>query len=145
MADMAHFSSGPPVPAPASAPAPGAVQMGFPMGREAEESLNMSTAGLSAEEFVFRSLPGNDSVDHGIFLPAPAKVSFDVLVPKDAELVFDASLLKPAVPAVLKSDGAKLFVEVERGSRLETVAEIALKPNAEQPVRVDLRLRWEAG
>jgi arylsulfatase A-like enzyme len=123
---------------PASEPPPAMVQMGFPMARLAEEALNMNTASLSSEDFVFRSLPLSDSVAHGIFLPAPASLSFDLRVPEGGELVLDAYLLRPAVPAVLKSDGAKLFIEVETRWSRKRVAEISLEVSRDKPVRVDL-------
>lgn len=123
----------------ANADAPKLVALGFPAAKAAEDALNFETAELPESEFVFRSLPLTDSVDYGLFLPAPATVSFDVVVPREGLLSFSAHLVKPVVPAVLKSDGARLHIEVERrGEGTVQVAEFGLEPGSSQPCEVSL-------
>jgi arylsulfatase A-like enzyme len=123
---------------PVDAPPPELVHLGFPMAKKAEDALNFGTAEMTKEAFVFRSLPLVDTVEQGLFLPAPGSLSFKVLVPRDGQLRFTAHLVRPAVPAVLKSDGARLLVEVEHEGVSHAVGDYSLEPGNKDALSVPL-------
>ena len=100
--------------------------------RLAEDRLSFRDAGLSAEDFVFRTATRGAETVQGVYLPAPAEIQWSVAAPAGASLELTAELLPTAIQDGLASDGASLEVSWD-GRVLDT---IAIKPGAAVPVSV---------
>ncbi|MCP4223559.1 MAG: hypothetical protein GY773_09480, partial [Actinomycetia bacterium] len=76
------------LPAGTSPPEAAELQSEFPTATKRENSLNLTTSGLTPEEFILRSLPIDRTTHHGVFLPAPGQATWTVPVPNDGVLAF---------------------------------------------------------
>ena len=123
----------------AGPPEAGEYAMAFPAAVDREAELNFNRAGLSAADFVVRTLQVGDASRHGLFLPAPARFSTALAVPDAAILELEAMVVPPEAADPLRvSDGALLKVIVETDGDAELVETVPLDPGAALPVRVDL-------
>ena len=62
-------------------PGPGEYQMRYPKAIAREKSLNRSMSDMSDDKtFIFRSLQVGDTSRHGLLLPAPSRITFDIEV-----------------------------------------------------------------
>lgn len=110
------------------APAPLAedFELVYPRATQAEARLNLAESGLEARDFAVGTVqPGADR-HRGVLLPAPASASWELELPPQAQLSFDAHILPPPVRDGAKSDGATLRVELVQGERVWSVAQVAL-------------------
>ncbi|MDG1484497.1 MAG: sulfatase [Myxococcota bacterium] len=116
-------------------PEPGEYTMRYSTSVDREASLNRSTSSLSEIDFLQRSLQVDDTTRHGLFLPAPAAVAFQVSVPEDGVFDLLPTLIPPEAsdPAVT-SDGAVLTVAINGAP----VADFTLQVGSAQPERIDL-------
>ena len=90
-----------------------------------EKSLNRSMADVSQADFVFRSVQVGDTNRHGLYLPAPSEIRFQVDVPTDGVLRFDSAIVPPeSAQSGIESDGAELTVDVQEGDTRTTLATI---------------------
>jgi arylsulfatase A-like enzyme len=117
------------------APEPGEYSMRYSTSTEREASLNRSMSDLSESAFLQRSLQVDDTTRHGLFLPAPAAVTFEVAVPEGGVFDLLPALIPPEAgdPSEV-SDGAVLRVSINDTS----VADLALTVGPARPARVDL-------
>jgi arylsulfatase A-like enzyme len=93
-------------------PSPGEYVLRYPRAVERERSLNRSMADVPDDRsFTFRSVQIADTSRHGLLLPAPSAITFQVEVPAGAELRLDARIIPPeAAMGAVSSDGAQLTV-----------------------------------
>jgi hypothetical protein len=92
-----------------------------------------------AEDFIFRSLQVADQTRHGIYLPAPAQVSFKLVPPKEAVLGAQLTMLPPeAADPARPSDGASLRIQVITKEGEDTVLEMAAEKGRYRKIRIDL-------
>ncbi len=95
-------------------PASGEYVLRYDKAIERERKLNRSMGTFTDDaSFVFRSLQVADTSRQGLLLPAPSHITFELTVPQDAVLRFDARILPPeaAIPGE-RSDGAEVVVSV---------------------------------
>ncbi len=122
-------------PIAAGPPAPGEYALRYKEAVVREASLNADRSNLSAHDFVVRSLQLDDTTRHGLFLPAPASISFSVTVPPAGVLDLTPMLLPPeAADPVQTSSGARLLVRVAE----QVVDSFALTTGDHPRERVDL-------
>jgi hypothetical protein len=132
-----------------SAKEPTGLTFSYPTALEEEKALNRDSSELSDTDFALRTLPVSNGNRTGLFLPAPAEVSFAVEVPHKAILRTKARLLRPALNVGSSSDGATVMVLVNgREHKRMTVQnardlEVDLGGYAGQTI--DLTLRTEPG
>ena len=96
------------------APEPGEYVLRYPKAQERERELNREMASAADDRsFTFRSVQVDDTCRHGLFLPAPSNISFQVPVPDNGLLSFDARIIPPEVALEdQQSDGAEVVVIV---------------------------------
>ena len=119
-------------------PADGEYVLRYARAVERERGLNRSMAGLPDQKsFAFRSLQVGDTSRQGLLLPAPSHIAFELTVPEQAVLRFEARILpsEAALPGA-GSDGAEVVVSVGE----EEVARVRVSER-ERTYRVDLS-RW---
>ncbi|MCP4805967.1 MAG: sulfatase [Proteobacteria bacterium] len=96
----------------AEAPAPTGWSLSYDRALQKDRRLHRNSAGLSDWDFVTTPIqPERDSL-RGLLLPAPARITYRVTVPKDGRLVYDAELLRPVFQDGT-SDGADVVVSVD--------------------------------
>ena len=105
----------------------------WPRAIDEERANSRHTFEGSDEDFVFRSQALTETVEYGLYLPAPAEVRFAVDIEERSVLTTTARLLTPAWGEGT-SDGAELVVEAG-GVEL---ARYALTPGESKDLRVDL-------
>jgi len=97
-----------------SAPKAGDFRFTYPKANEREARLNFATSGLEDPEDFVRAQVHNDwETRSGLLLPAPASVSWNVTVPKDARFQFVPGLVEPEVLDGPPSDGVTLVIDVD--------------------------------
>ena len=122
------------------APDPGEYTMRYSASTRREKSLNFDTARednepLTKQEFVQRSVQVGDTTRHGLFLPAPAEISFAVTVPEGAVFDLLPTIIPPeAADPAYASDGAVLDVSIDGAS----VQRLELSEGPAEPLRLDL-------
>ena len=134
--DRHHLYVGLPPGAPP--PDPAAYSLVFPRATAYEDRLNLATSGLDPASFVIRTAVVGQTSHRGLLLPAPATVTFDVVVPAEGVLTFDASMLPPAIHEGLVSDGAEVRISVRSGDDQTEVGRVSVGPDGSTPVRIDL-------
>ena len=130
-------------------------QITFPTAAERENALNLSSSGLSVEDFTLRSLNIDRTTHAGVFLPAPGSATWTVPVPANGVLTFKANVLPPVIVSEVTSDGATVVVEVLGDGEPTEVHRADLDVDAWSPQRlslspwagqtVELRIRTETG
>ncbi len=137
-------------------PSDGDYQLSYPAATSREDALNRATSDAPDDEsFALRSMQLGDSTRTGVYLPAPSVAAWDVKIPTDGVLTFDATILPPETRVQQRSDGATVLVELDLAGAITVVSEIPLRRNDLEEVRVDLsawagqharlRLRTEPG
>lgn len=101
-----------------SRPANGLYTMRYPKATEREESLRFR--GGNPVEWAFRSAQLDEVTRHGILLPAPASVEWNVDALAGAHLRMELAVLPPEIEESIASDGADLTVRVN-GTDVQTV------------------------
>jgi arylsulfatase A-like enzyme len=120
------------------APPPGDVWVALPKATREEVRRHSDTATLSQKNFVFRTSDLKEVRAKGLFLPAPASISFKITVPADAVFETTAHLLPPAISSGQLSDGAVLNVSLSSGATTVDLAEVVLGTDQSEAVRLDL-------
>lgn len=118
-------------------PAEGDVTVVYGPAEAREKALYPSSGGTVGAEFALRSAQVDDRSRHGVLLPAPSKVAWDVTIPAGAVLELSAGILPEEVLGSAASDGAELEVDVGD----ERVAGWRVDPSGFVPHRVDLA-KW---
>ena len=96
-----------------SGPKAGQFQMTYPLANQREVEMNFALSGVeSKEDFVRASVHHDWDTRTGLLLPAPAKASYKVTVPKAGRLLMNPGLVPPEVLDGEASDGASLVVRV---------------------------------
>ena len=119
----------------------------YPKAIVRERDLNRELADIPDDKaFTFRSLQVDDTSRRGLFLPAPSEIGFQITIPHDGVLRFDARIVPPeaAIPGE-QSDGAVLTISVD-GEEIarrdidadEQTHRIALKEWGDQTVTLSL-------
>ncbi len=120
-------------------PEPNEYRLRYPRAIEREKSFNRDTSKAPSDKsFVFRSVQVGDTNRHGLFLPAPSEISFDVVVPENSILRFDARIIPPeaAVPGQA-SDGASVLVSIDSGGGEIVIKRIPVTESL-STIRLDL-------
>ena len=91
---------------------PGAVRMVWPQAWAHDRALSKATDDRSDLDFALRTMPVRAVHEHGVYLPAPGRITFRVEVPRDGHLWTRIRLLDPAVGASA-SDGAEVRLRVQ--------------------------------
>lgn len=112
----------------------------YPDAVRREQRLNRSTAGLDDATFALQRAQVGPYSYAGVFMPAPAVVSWELTVPPAAELLFRPGLVESEV-ADGRSDGARLTWEVVEGGASTRVWTAPLIDPPEEMVRVNLE-KW---
>lgn len=94
-------------------PRPDEYHLRYEASARRERSLQRAQAELDDLSFAFRSLQVGDTTRHGVFLPAPARITWRVEVPEEAVLELWPGLMPPEVQDDRASDGALLRVLVD--------------------------------
>ncbi len=124
--------------ASAPAPEPDAYRLRYPFSLAREERLNLTSSGLSKEDFVRATVQVGVESRAGLLLPAPGVAAWEVSVPPAAELHFVPVLVRPEVADGPPSDGVDLRVEVERDGAVTALWEQRVSAETGEPVRVNL-------
>ncbi len=129
--------------------------LAYPRASEREDGLNLDQSGLEERDFALRSLQLDDSTRTGVYLPAPGLAAWEVVIPPDAVLALDATILPPEARVGVVSDGATLVVDLDQSGTITEVDRIPLQTDGWSPIQVDLgawagqrahlRLRTEPG
>lgn len=119
-------------------PADGDYQFAYPTATAREDALNRATSELDDKAFALRSLQLGDSTRTGVYLPAPATAAWEVVIPTDGVLTFDATLLPAETRVKTRSDGARVIVELDLAGTIIQVSETILRVDDLESVRVDL-------
>jgi len=90
----------------------------YAVAHESEARMALQSADTTPAGFALRQMRSAGAERFGVFLPAPATASFEVTVPRDAELSFWAGLLPAPLKTGLTSDGATLHVELLRDGQV---------------------------
>lgn len=123
-------------------PAPRTLMVRYAPAAERERALNRRWAGVaSVDAFAIRSAWKEGTSRFGIFLPSPARATWRVHIPAQAELVADAGLLDPETQDLPPSDGASLRVTVREASADVTALETELRAGDFHEVKADMS-RW---
>ena len=97
---------------PETDPEPAGLSLTYERATAKDRRLHRASAGLDDWDFVTRPInPARESL-RGLYLPAPAAITFRVLVPEEARFGFDAELMKPVFRDG-ESDGAAVVVSVD--------------------------------
>ncbi len=123
---------------PESEGLPEKVWVRVPGATKAERSMNMDTAERSAQDFAFRTMDRREYRSHGLFLPAPGRVQWQLEVPRNGRLDLDAELLTPPVRTQRVSDGAVVVVTVDAGAGPIEVLREALAPGKRRSLSASL-------
>lgn len=110
----------------------------YPDGALREDRLNYGTSRLTAQEFAVRTVLVDGESRFGLYLPAPARAARRVRVPVGGVLVFEATVLPPVIEAGVRSDGARVRVEVEDRAGRHEVGALEVVEGAWAPFRADL-------
>jgi arylsulfatase A-like enzyme len=95
------------------APAPGEFVFKYPRATGRETKLNYDTSGYSdPRDFVRTTMQAGAASRSGLLLPAPGSISWEVVVPPNGELRFQAALIDPEFRDGPPSDGATVKVEL---------------------------------
>jgi len=103
-----------------------------------EGALNFKASGLEKEAFAFRSESVARKTSMGVFLPAPAEVSWELILPRNAALTFDSSMLPAPIRGARGSDGALVEVEVVLDSEPVSIGRYRLSEERPFDARFDL-------
>ncbi|MCK6515477.1 sulfatase [Myxococcota bacterium] len=127
------------LPGDRGAPEDGELSLVYPKASERERLLNLKESGLSQADFVARSVQLGPDTRTGLFLPAPARAEWDVVMPPSATLQLDAVVLPPELAERARSDGAELIVSVTvEGGATEEALRMPVAVGRWEPVRLDL-------
>ncbi|MDP2308142.1 MAG: sulfatase [Pseudomonadota bacterium] len=123
----------------APAPAPGEFFLTYPAARDREDALwrarDEAPAGLEGDTaFVVRSAQVDDVTRRGLYLPVPSTAGWDIAIPADGILRFEAGILPPEMADGTTSDGADVEVRVDG----ELVATVRARVREFTDVRVPL-------
>ncbi len=129
-------------------PTKGALHLVYPGATEREAHLNWrgsptSVAGGTQQDFVWTTVQDGWDARRGLLLPAPGTIAWTLDVPAAGELRFNAGLVEPEISeGAVRSNGARLVVEVDAAGVTHAVHSQDLSPGAWTPQRVDLS-PWE--
>ena len=138
-------------------PPDGRFRLVAPFAAAADQALDPVSAQAPDASFAMQSIEWNRWTRTGLYLPAPARVDFDLRPAAGAVLAFEANLLTPAIDAPPPSDGAVVVAEVDDGKvrvelgRVELEAgrpkavSWSLKAFADREIRVRLSTEGGAG
>lgn len=123
-------------------PEPGAFHFRYPMAHRREARLNLATSGLPTTDYVRATVQvgdNNETSRRGLLLPAPSQVAWDLALPQDAVLSFDAGLVEPEWLDGPPSDGATILVRwlPDEGDPVELHRQRVEGPTLQQ-VQIDL-------
>jgi hypothetical protein len=97
-------------------------------GKELQRSL--ATSGLEPKDFLVRAERLKKVRRAGLFLPAPAEVTFSgVPIAPGAQLVVGMGLMLPTADTSAPSDGATARIDIGEGGKWTTLSETPLKPS----------------
>jgi hypothetical protein len=108
---------------------------------ERERSLNQAFADLSPSEFLARSAQVGPITRRGLFLPAPARATWNLTLPQSAHFEFTPQILPPeAADPKRHSDGAELQVTLQdpAGTTLFQWKQRIAPEGTPTPARLDL-------
>lgn len=123
--------------APGSSPA--GYRIRYPEATQRLRRFNFADDGRTEEEFVFRTERIKSARHFGVYLPAPAQITWTVTVPRDGRLVADAALMRSPIKAEQVSDGVTVLVEVEDASGAQVVATLPVGAGQWKDLEADLR------
>jgi arylsulfatase A-like enzyme len=123
----------------ATAPADGAYGMRWEEAKARETRMHQGPSGLQAAAFVATTGQVDQDSRQGLLAPAPATLTWDLIVPPAADLRFDAALLPPEFADLPASDGAEVAVTLTTDDGAATTLWTdRLQPGPFEPVAVDL-------
>ncbi len=101
----------------------------YPKAADWEDGLNLATADREPPAFALRSTGLVNDDREGLLLPSPGRASWELTVPRDGVLGFEAQILRPGVHAA-RSDGVELVVWVDDSGRQAEAGRIRVEPEA---------------
>ncbi len=131
----------------APAPRPGDFTVAYPRALQREKSLHLQASGLDKNTFVRQSFQVHDRTRAGLYLPAPATITWELELPENATFATEVGILPPEVDDGRGSDGAtvELWVDGEKvashGAKLDqfSVWKVNLSRWAGKKVKLELR------
>lgn len=123
-------------------PSPNAYTLQFDKAIEREKQMFFHADNeQSTQQFVQTQKQLGTTTYTGLYLPAPGRVSFKIVVPSAGELTFDAGILPPEVQRTHQSDGATLVVTLLDGEKRVPLTTLPLSVGELNPSRINLA-RW---
>ena len=122
------------------APDAAAFELRFPRASNTENDLNRAHTRFEDDTtFTFRSVTLDEQSTTGLYLPAPAQISWELTVPEAAVLTLRGTILPPAIRRKKQSDGATVVLELLDGEQVlsENRVEVALEEWVD--------VRWDVG
>jgi arylsulfatase A-like enzyme len=119
-------------------PDPSSLQVHYPHAAAWENALDPATAGSEGAAFALRDVDVDDQVRHGVLLPAPGLVRWDITVPPGGVLDMELRLLPPGVDRGVRSDGARVAVRVLHDGQIHELMDRVAGGERWRQRRVDL-------
>jgi arylsulfatase A-like enzyme len=125
---------------PAGSPAPSHTDYTLTHADSAaqESSRNLAYSQTSGTDFALRDARIGEGTRHGVLLPAPGSMTWEVALFDGAVLDMEVSLLRPLVSTEEVSDGAALRVTLERDGVMEELGRVSLLPGGQRALRLKL-------
>jgi arylsulfatase A-like enzyme len=127
---------------PTLSDSPGTFSLSYPKASAREALLNFEMSGVDdAAAFARAGIQDGWDHRHGLLVPAPGVVAFDLSLPEAAELVFAPGIVLPELLEGARSDGARVVVEVVENGETTVAWQADLRPGVFETRHVDLS-RW---
>lgn len=109
-----------------------------PGASERLQRFNYDDSGMDLTAFVHRTERIKSARHYGMYLPAPAQVTWAVTVPEAGQLIADVALMRSPLKAEQVSDGVTLIAEVLSDGDRTAVAELPVRPGQWTDLSADL-------